>query len=390
MRCSIVPLGDLLTPAPIRRAGDANYPILSMTMRHGLVLQSEKFNKRIASRDTANYRVIKKGELVVGFPIDEAVLSIQRVADAGIVSPAYEVWRVNASRVDDKFLERYLRSSTAIAYYKANMRGTTARRKSLPDDKFKGMPVPLPNINEQRRIASILDKADAIHRKREESLALADDLLKSAFLEMFGDPAVNPNGFKPRKLGSMLSMPLRNGISPSSMGQIEAEVLTLSAITGSFFDVSQKKVGRFVDAIAEKDQVSAMDFYICRGNGSPDLVGRGFFASTDMNGVAFPDTMIAARPKTDELNRDFLQAVWSSSHVRAQIITAARTTNGTYKINQTATENIEFPLPPAPMQEAFSRRAAVIREVQGKAAQDLAAAVQLFRGLSQRAFRGEL
>jgi type I restriction enzyme S subunit len=243
---------------------------------------------------------------------------------------------------------------------------------------------------EQRRIAAILDKADAIRRKREQSLALADDLLKSAFLEMFGDPATNPKGFRPRKLSSMLAMPLRNGISPSSKGQIEAEVLTLSAITGSSFDASQKKVGRFVDAIAKKDQVSGMDFYICRGNGSPDLVGRGFFASTDMPGVAFPDTMIAARPNTDELEREFLQIVWNSSHVRSQIVNAARTTNGTYKINQTATENIEFPLPPASMQKEFSRRAAVIRDVHAKAIRDLAAATQLFQGLSQRAFRGEL
>ena len=48
--------------------------------------------------------------------------------------------------------------------------------------------IPLPAIDEQRRIAAILDKADAIRRKRQQALALADDFLKSVFLEMFGDP----------------------------------------------------------------------------------------------------------------------------------------------------------------------------------------------------------
>ena len=61
------------------------------------------------------------------------------------------------------------------------------------DDIYKTK-IPLPPIDEQRRIAAILDQADAIRRKRQKAIALTDELLRSTFLEMFGDPVINPSG----------------------------------------------------------------------------------------------------------------------------------------------------------------------------------------------------
>src|ERR1044072_399010 len=85
-------LGDIVRPAATRRAGNKDLPILSMTMRDGLVDQADKFKKRVASADTSAYRIVDRGQLVVGFPIDEGVLSFQRLYDSVIVSPAYEIW----------------------------------------------------------------------------------------------------------------------------------------------------------------------------------------------------------------------------------------------------------------------------------------------------------
>lgn len=64
--------------------------------------------------------------------------------------------------------------------------------------------VPLPPLDEQKRIAAILDKADAIRRKRQQAIQLADDFLKSVFLDMFGDPVTNPKGWKPAKMGDLI------------------------------------------------------------------------------------------------------------------------------------------------------------------------------------------
>ncbi len=67
-----------------------------------------------------------------------------------------------------------------------------AGQKRVPVDFISNFKIPLPLFDEQRRIAAILDKADAIRRKRQKALKLADDLVKSQFIEMFGDPVTNP------------------------------------------------------------------------------------------------------------------------------------------------------------------------------------------------------
>ena len=70
-------LDALIEPAPLERAGNRDLPILSMTMHEGLIDQASKFKKRVASADTTEYKVVRRNQLVVGFPIDEGVLSFQ-------------------------------------------------------------------------------------------------------------------------------------------------------------------------------------------------------------------------------------------------------------------------------------------------------------------------
>lgn len=65
----------------------------------------------------------------------------------------------------------------------------------LNRDDLYDSEIPLPPLAEQKRIAAILDKADAIRRKRQQAIQLADEFLRAVFLEMFGDPVTNPKGW---------------------------------------------------------------------------------------------------------------------------------------------------------------------------------------------------
>ena len=199
-----VALDVLIEPAPLERSGNRDLPILSMTMHEGLVDQGAKFKKRVASANTADYKLVRRNQLVVGFPIDEGVLSFQNLYDEAIVSPAYDTWRLRADiEVEPAYLERFLRAPRALAFYRAKLRGTTARRRTLPDDIFLRLAVPLPPLPEQRRIAEILDKADTLRAKRRAALAQLDILTQSIFLDMFGDPAANPKGWPYSRLGDV-------------------------------------------------------------------------------------------------------------------------------------------------------------------------------------------
>ena len=61
---------------------------------------------------------------------------------------------------------------------------------------IRELQIPLPPLEEQKRIAEILDAADILRAKRREALARLDDLLQATFLDLFGDPVTNPKGWE--------------------------------------------------------------------------------------------------------------------------------------------------------------------------------------------------
>lgn len=385
MNWSHVPLGEILAPAPVRRAGTEEYPILSMTMSDGLVLQSDKFKKRVASRDTANYRVVKNGELVVGFPIDEAVLAVQRISDAGIVSPAYKIWTIDTELADEIYLERYLRSEAAIAYYISNLRSSTARRRILPDDKFRGMPIPLPDLEQQKKIVAILDKADAIRRKREQTLDLADEFLKSVFLEMFGDPVSNSERLPTKPLswfGEIVTGNTPPRSNPRNYGRHIEWIKSDNINTPKHFLTEAKeylseegvKLGRTVPR--------GSILVICIA-GSPASIGRAAIADRE---VALNQQINAITPNPD-VDQHFLYAQFV---VGQRLVQTASTNSMKGMVSKGKFKEIQFLAPEPDEQRKFGE---IFRKYLENSARLLAArnaSQDLFSSLSQRAFRGEL
>jgi type I restriction enzyme S subunit len=226
-----------------------------------------------------------------------------------------------------------------------------------------GLPIPLPPLNEQHRIVDLLNCAASIRRLREAALAKARETVPALFLSMFGDPATNPMGWPVRRLGDLLSEPPRNGVSPATGGTHPGRVLTLSAITGGHFDGSEVKDAAFARPLTGRDRVRADDMLLCRGNGNPNLVGRGFFPTSDMPDVAFPDTIIAIHPDRRVIAPLFLETAWGSNGLREQIVAQTRTTNGTFKINQGMVTQMALPVPPMERQAAFSERLTDLRSI---------------------------
>ena len=190
-----VNLGDLIVAAKNNRCGDCDFPVLSITKNDGIVLQSEKFKKRIASKDTANYKIVHRGQLVQGIHIDEANFGIQEVVDIGIVSPAYKIWDIKRNAIVPKYLEVVLRSPRSIAYYASKFNGSIKRRERLSDKDLLQMRIPCPSVDEQIYAIEVLDKIIALIDSRKQQLLELDNLIKARFVELFGDPMTNPLGW---------------------------------------------------------------------------------------------------------------------------------------------------------------------------------------------------
>lgn len=117
------------------------------------------------------------------------------------------------STLDQSYLYHFL--PKALAKIHAATPAVTVKHLSV--NGIRAIEIPLPPLEEQKRIAAILDKADAIRRKRQQAIKLADEFLRAVFLDMFGDPVTNPKGWNKRQLGELIKLSSGNGLTAKEM-----------------------------------------------------------------------------------------------------------------------------------------------------------------------------
>lgn len=206
----------------------------------------------------------------------------------------------------------------------------------------------LDTLDRQKEIVNILGRIECVISSRQQELQKLDELIKARFVELFVGKK-----YEIVKAGSIIKE-MRNGVSPSTSGGHFEKVLTLSAITQGKFDDKAWKEGFFTDCPSAEKRITEDDFYICRGNGNKSLVGMGVYALENRPDLVFPDTVIAAHIDTERMVLPYLWIMWQQPEVRKQLESGARTTNGTYKINQKVISEIKIICPPINEQEVFA------------------------------------
>ena len=155
-------LEEFITPYKAERCGEKDLPVLSITKEDGIVLQNEKFKKRIASVDTTTYKMVPMGKLVQGIHIDERNFAIQNIVDVGIVSPAYKVWTVNENRAIPEVLAYAMRTDASMSYIRSKFTGSIKRRETISYEDFMAMPINLPKITLQKEFADFVKQTDKL------------------------------------------------------------------------------------------------------------------------------------------------------------------------------------------------------------------------------------
>lgn len=119
----------------------------------------------------------------------------------GCIHDGWLVLSADKSKVDTDYFYHLLGSDFIYRKFVGLAAGAVV--KNLNTDLVKSVTVPLPPINEQRRIASILDKADELRLKRQQAIEKLDQLLQATFIDMFGDPVSNPKGWEKETIGNL-------------------------------------------------------------------------------------------------------------------------------------------------------------------------------------------
>ena len=345
-----VKLGLLIKKTKVARCGNFSYPVLSITKQDGIIMQSEKFKKRIASADTSDYKIIPRGKLVQGIHIDEGNFGIQDIVDNGIVSPAYGVWDVNDELVVPKYLEMVLRSPKSIEFYRSKLTGTVSRRGHMSDTDFLSMDVPFPDKDTQSKILETMKQTTSVLCSRQQQLAKLDELVKARFVEMFGTYPDNPFGWNTGKIQDVVS-DVRYGSSRPAVEGGKYPYLRMNNITyAGELDLTDTKRIDVPDNELDKCTVRRGDVLFNRTN-SKELVGKTCVYNRD-------DMMVLAgfviRVRVNErILPEFLVAFLNTDFSKQMLLGMCKTAIGQANINAKEMQNIGLYIPPIALQEQF-------------------------------------
>lgn len=291
--------------------------------------------------------------------------------------------------LDRRYLVHYLRSKQFVSWISDQVAGAKMPRVSMK--VFWEHEIPLPPLDEQKRIAAILDKADAIRQKRKQAIELADEFLRSVFLDMFGDPVTNPKGWETSTLDKLVNGKFQNG-AYFPKEQYSVKGVEMVHMSDAFYDyVPRGSMKRVMADYADlkKYNVNHKDLLISRRSLNYEGAAKPSLIEESEEPLLFESSLIRITPNSKLMNKLYLFAYLSNELVKEHKI-RKYVTGATIKgISQKNLEKVEVLVPPVELQRKFADIFMKIEKLKTQLYQPLLS-IEIFESLSQKAFSGQL
>ena len=294
-----------------------------------------------------------------------------------VKSSAMKILKANNEIADIKFL-----------YYRMMKTGIdTELHKRYWISKYSKVKIPLPPLEQQKKIAAILDAADSYRQKTKSLIEKYDELTQSLFLDMFGDPVTNPKGWEeylmneactkvtdgthdtPDRLGEGIKFITGKHVRPYSIDYKNSDYVTK--------DVHEEIYRR---CNPELGDVLYTNIGVNLGTAALNKVDYEF----SMKNVAL------LKPLEKLLTGRYLEYLLNSENMKSKIVWMASLGGAQQFLSLTQLRRLKINIPPKEIQNQFTERVQAIEEQKAQAKVSLAGAEDLFNSLLQRAFKGEL
>jgi len=250
--------------------------------------------------------------------------------------------------------------------------------RHISKEYIRRIKIPLPTFEKQRRIAAILDKADEVRSKRQEAIRLTEKLLRSAFLDMFGDPVTNPKGWPRERIGNLAN--IITGSTPPSKksGMFGGEI--------PFVTPGDLESGRSASRYVTKE--GAKNSRMARKGATLVCCIGATIGKTDMalSQVAFNQQINAVEWDKEIVDEYGFLCL---SYGRISVINAAIKTTLPI-IKKSLFSDIRIPVPPLDEQRKFAKFFQKRGQYYTRLFSMQKETENLFNTLVQRAFKGEL
>ncbi len=298
-----------------------------------------------------------------------------------LIGTSLTCYRVNSKFMDSAFLAYVFISDYFQNQLKLNMGQTT--RNQVPITAQKKLKIPLPPLETQKKIASILDEADKVRQLNKQLIAKYDELTQSLFLDMFGDPVTNPKGWEKVKFSE---------VGKLDRGKSKHRPRNAPELLGGDYPLIQ--TGDVANSGGYIREFKAT--YSELGLSQSKMWASGTLCITIAANIAktgiltfdacFPDSVVGFVPN-EKTNNEYTQ-FWMS--FLQKILEDSAPESAQKNINLAILRALDFPLPPIELQNQFADRVQAIEEQKAQAQEALEKADDLFNSLLQRAFKGEL
>lgn len=287
--------------------------------------------------------------------------------------------------VDRYYLAYFLRSAGVLNAINARVAGSRMPRADMKC--LLSLPFPYLPLPEQRRIVDILSRAEGIVRLRREAEKKAAELIPALFIEMFGDPAVNPKSFAEASVGQIadvqggLQLTKTRGANP-----LELPYLRVANVHRSLLLLDEIKTMRVTESELKRTRLAAGDILIVEGHGNPQEIGRAAIWDGSIPDCVHQNHLIRARLNEEVALSTYVCEFLNSRSGRQSLLRDGKTTSGLSTISVSNVRATKVLIPPIDLQRQFAQRVEAIRALQTQQAAATAKAQASFDALLAQAF----
>lgn len=316
-------------------------------------------------------QLVKTSDILVSTvrPNLNGVAIVPKSLDEATASTGYCVLRANNTTLNPNYLFYWVQTPAFIADMMS--KATGANYPAVSDKTIKESKIPLPPLTEQQKIAEILDAADALRQKDQQLIAHYEQLGQSLFLEMFGDPVVNPKGWEQERLGNLVE---------NLDGQrVPVKSSDRKNMQGSYPYYGASGIIDYVD-----NYLFDHETLLVAEDGA-NLLSRSLPVAFIAKGLYWVNNHAHVLKYNGKVSLEYLRFTLENMSLDMYITGSAQP-----KLNQKSLNSILINTPPIHLQNQFAERIQAIEAQKQQAQQNLEQSEKLFNSLLQRAFKGEL
>jgi len=349
-----VRLGDYIQEYSVKNKDDENISVYSVTNTKGFC--KDYFGKEVASKDKTTYKIVPYGYFAYNpSRINVGSVDWQRKEKKVIVSPLYNVFSVSPN-LERQYLYYYLKSDFVLQRIKAVATGSV--RDNLKLSMLYEFPIELPKLENQRKIVKILDKVSDVIEKKEQELEQLETLVKSRFVELFGDPYVNPLKWKRLKIKDAVTIEPQNGLyKPQSDYVADGTGTPILRIDGFYngrvTDFGSLKRLKCSGMEQQRYLLLEDDIVINRVN-SIEYLGKCAHIKGLLEDTVYESNMMRMHFDPEHYNPVYICKLLCSQYIYDQIVNHAKKAVNQASINQKDVLDFNIYQPPLELQNQFA------------------------------------